>query len=144
MKKRLEDSIRDDEAPRDLVLLLRGGEDRKEKLIRRADLLEEAFTYGDRPARGLSLFAASSDLEAWVLLGTQFRTFSKYRRVEAADLARHGLLLPTFAAPHWTLMIQAPDGSEVDEEAFLTELLAILGPALDNPKYQPNRKRRER
>lgn len=141
---RLEDETRSGESSADLILLLRGGEDTRAKLIRQADLLATRFTYRDRPARGISLFAATGDLDARVLLGTKFRSFPKYRRIEAAALRQLGLLLPTFQPPHWTMMFVAPDGLEPDEGAFLTELLAILGPVLDNPKYTRSRTGRAR
>lgn len=140
---RLEDEVRQGESPEDLVLLLRGGEDTKETLLHRARLMERRFTYDDRPARGLSLFAASGDLDTRAILGTKFKRFETYRSVAAADLAALGLLLPTFAAPHWTLMFLAPDGAEVNEDAFFDRLLAILGPVLDNPKYEQNKTTRE-
>lgn len=75
--------------------------------------------------------------------GTKFKRFKTYRSVDAAELTAFALLLPTFTAPHWSLMFLAPDGSEVDEDAFFGELLAILRPVLDNPKYEPNQTTRE-
>lgn len=45
MKKKLEDAIRPGESLDDLVLLLRGGPDSKEKIFHHADRLEDAFTY---------------------------------------------------------------------------------------------------
>lgn len=142
MKKRLEDAIRQAESPIDLVLLLRGGEDAKEKIFKHADLLEEGFTYGNAPARGISLFAAQGDLDAWALLGNQLKTYRRYCRLPAAELIERFVLLPTFATPHWTLMLQAADGSEVPEDELIEALLATLGPALDNPRREPRRKRR--
>jgi len=117
---------------------LRGGEDSKDVLLHRARLMERRFTYAARPARGISLFAATGDLDARAILGTKFRRFETYHRIEPAVLAELGLLLPTFTAPHWTFLYLAPDGSEVGEDTFFDRLLAILGPALDNPKYEPN------
>lgn len=141
---RLEDEIRSEESPDDLVLLLRGGEDGEEKLLRQATSMATRFTYAGKPSRGISLFAADGDLDTWVLLGSRFRTFRTYRCVDGATLAEHGLLLPTFGRPHWTLMFLTPNGNEVDERVYLAELLAILGPVLDNPKYEPTRTRRRR
>lgn len=122
---------------------MRGGEDTKETLLHRARLMERRFSYADQSARGLSLFAASGDLDTRTILGTKFKRFKTYRSVDAAELTAFALLLPTFTAPHWSLMFLAPDGSEVDEDAFFGELLAILRPVLDNPKYEPNRTTRE-
>lgn len=52
------------------------------------------------------------------------------------------MLLPTFGKPHWTLLLQTPDGSGVSEDQLIDELVAILGEALDNPKWVKTRKRR--
>lgn len=52
------------------------------------------------------------------------------------------VLLPTFGKPHWTLLLQTPDGSGVSEDQLIDELVAILGEALDNPKWVKTRKRR--
>lgn len=70
--------------------------------------MERRYAYRGRPARGISLFAARGDLDARVLLGTKLKRFETYRSVDAAKLATLGLLLPTFTAPHWTLMFLAP------------------------------------
>ena len=110
----------------------------------RRGFLQGRYTYRGGVARGISLFSASGDLDTRAILGTKFRRFEKYRVVQATALTGLGLLLPTFNSPHWTLMFLAPNGSGVDEDAFLPRLLAILGPVLDNPKYQPSTTRRER
>ncbi|MEX2627200.1 MAG: hypothetical protein WD225_09985 [Ilumatobacteraceae bacterium] len=72
---RLEEVVRLGDSPSDLVFLLRGGVDTEEKLLRQAALLESRYTYGDVPARGISLFAASDDLDTRTVLGTKLRTY---------------------------------------------------------------------
>ncbi len=139
---RLEDVLRHGELPDDLILLMRGGEDNEAKLLRQATSLEARFTFGGTPARGISLFAALGDLDARSILGTKLRTYPKYRRVQGSALADLAVLLPTFQSPHWTLLIRAPDGAERAEEGLIGDLLDILGPVLDNPKYEPTRSRR--
>jgi hypothetical protein len=62
--------------------------------------------------------------------------------VPGAVLAGIAVLLPTFQAPHWTVLFQPPGGARRPEEELLSDLLDILGPALDNPKYVPDRSRR--
>lgn len=52
MKRKLEEVVRARESTDDLVLLLRGGPDTKEKILRHADRLEDLFTYQDGLARG--------------------------------------------------------------------------------------------
>jgi hypothetical protein len=134
----LEDELRKGEATGDLILLLRGGEDTRAKFLRQADLLEEVFTYGGEPARGVSLFAALGDLDARLVLGAKLANYRRYYRLDGPTVAALALLLPTFRAPHWTLLFQTPPGGQrQSEDEILDRLLDILGPALDNPKYEP-------
>jgi hypothetical protein len=77
---RLEDVLRAGESSDDLVLLLRGGEDTSAKLLRQAALFEARYTYGGQSARGMSLFAASSVVDALAVLESKLRTYPKYRR----------------------------------------------------------------
>lgn len=139
---RLEDVIREGEVADDLVLLVRGGPDTKEKILLHADRLADIFTFNDAPARGLSLFAAQGDLDAWTVLGDQLQNYPKYFRIPAASVVERFVLLATFRNPHWTLLLQTPDGSEVPEDQLIDELVAIMGKALDNPKWVKIRKRR--
>lgn len=140
--ERLEDVVRTGESPDEFTLLLRGGEDTEEKLRRQAAVLESRFTFGGAPARGISLFAARGDLEVREVLGTKLRTYPRYRRLEARALSEILVLLPTFATPHWTALFQPPRSPGQSEEHLLADLIAILGPVLDNPKYLPARRRR--
>jgi hypothetical protein len=139
---RLEDVLRAGESSSDLVLLLRGGEDTSAKLSRQAALIETRYMYGGQRARGISLFAASSAVGELAVLESKLRTYSKYRRVLGVELAEIAVLLPTFQAPHWTLLFQPPGGARRPEEELLSDLLDILGPVLDNPRYVPDRSRR--
>jgi hypothetical protein len=139
---RLEDVLRAGESSDDLVLLLRGGEDTRAKLLRQAALFERRYTYGGQRARGISLFAATSAVDELTVLESKLRTYPKYRRVRGAELVGIAVLLPTFQAPHWTVLFQPPGGARRPEEELLSDLLDILGPVLDNPKYVPDRSRR--
>lgn len=139
---RLEDVLRAGESSDDLVLLLRGGEDTSTKLLRQAALFETRYTYGGQRARGISLFAASSAVDELAVLESKLRTYPKYRRVRGAEPAEIAVLLPRFQAPHWTLLFQPPGGARRPEEELLSDLLDILGPVLDNPRYVPDRSRR--
>ena len=56
--ERLENFIRGGERVDDLVMLLRGGLDSMDKVLRQATDLERRFTYAGSPARGISMFAA--------------------------------------------------------------------------------------
>jgi hypothetical protein len=99
-------------------------------------------TYGGQRARGISLFAASSAVDELAVLESKLRTYPKYRRVPGAALAEVAVLLPTFQAPHWTVLFRPPGGTRRPEEELLNDLLDILGPVLDNPRYVPDRSRR--
>lgn len=142
MRRKLEEVARAGESADDLVLLLRGGPDTKEKILRHADRLEDVFTYRDGLARGISLFAAQCDLDAWSVLGTRMQSYPKYIRIPASAVVGRFVLIPTFAKPHWTLLLRTPDGSEVPENELIDELVAIMGEALDNPKWAKTQKRR--
>lgn len=139
---RLEDVVRGGESPGDLVFLLRGGVDTEEKLLRQAALLESRYAYGDHPARGISLFATSGDLDTRLVLGTKLRTYPKYRQVSGTALSKLVVLLPTFQAPHWTALFQPSSGAACPEPELLVDLLGTLGQVLDNPKYEPTRTKR--
>jgi hypothetical protein len=58
------------------------------------------------------------------------------------ELAEIAVLLATFQSPHWTVLFQPPGGARRPEEELLNDLLDILGPVLDNPRYVPDRSRR--
>ena len=139
---RLEDVLRAGESSGELVLLLRGGEDTSAKLLRQVALFETRYTYGGQRARGISLFAASSAVDELAVLESKLRTYAKYRRVLGVELAEIAVLLPTFQAPHGTGLFQPPGGARRPEEGLLSDLLDILGPVLDNPRYVPDRSRR--
>jgi hypothetical protein len=100
------------------------------------------YTYGGQRARGISLFAASSAVDELAVLESKLRTYAKYRRVLGVELAEIAVLLPTFQAPHWTVLFQPPGGARRPEEELLSDLLDILGPVLDNLRYVPDRSRR--
>ena len=110
--------------------------------LRQAALFETRYTYGGQRARGISLFAASSAVDELAVLESKLRNYPKYRRVRGAALAEIAVLLPTFQAPHWTVRFRPPGGARRPEEELLKDLLDILGPALDNPSYVPDRSRR--
>lgn len=103
-----------------------------------ADRMVGRYTYKGEPARGISLFAARGDLGARAVLEARMSNYRVYYRVDAARLSALGTPLPTFDAPHWTLLFPAAG----EDSGLLDELLAILGPVLDNPKYVPPEARR--
>ena len=117
---------------------LDGYRTRRKSTVRQA----ERYTYGGQRARGISLFAASSAVDELAVLESKLRSYAKYRRVLGVELAEIAVLLPTFQAPHWTGLFQPPGGARRPQEELLSDLLDILGPVLDNPRYVPDRSRR--
>ena len=97
--------------------------------MRQAALFETRYTYGGQRARGISIFAASSAVDELAVLESKLRTYPKCRRVRRAALAEIAVLLPTFQAPHWTVLFRPPGGARRPEEELLNDL---LGPVLDN------------
>lgn len=138
---RLEDVVRAGESPEGLVLLLRGGDDTAGKILLQAALLALRYSYSGLPARGISVFAAHGSDEEFTILDSKLRTYAKYRRLSAPRLAEFAILLPTFQAPHWTILLRAKGPSGRSEEEILADLLDTLGPVLDNPRYVPDRAR---
>lgn len=140
--ERLEDAVRHGERVEDLVLLLRGGLDTRDKLLRQCAALERRYAYAGTPARGISMFASSDAEEERRVLGAKLPTYPKYRRVPAARLVEVVLLLPTFGPPHWTVLFRRPGESGDGERGVITQFLDVLGEPLDNPAYRPRDTRR--
>lgn len=137
-KDELESVLRPNESPDDLVLLLRAGSagDDVDLLKRQAVRLNRRFTFEGGECFGISVFAATEENEAWVL-ATKMDVRRRYFRIKYADVT--GLrLLPTFNAPHWTLLFRGPDGP--DYRAFVD----ALGDLRDNPYWRRRHGRRIR
>ena len=138
---RLEDVLRAGESSDDLVLLLRGARTRVPSSCGRRRSLRRATPTAASVRVGYH-FAASSAVDELAVLESKLRTCPKYRRLRGAEPAEIAVLLPTFQAPHWTVLFQPPGGARRPEEELLNDLLDILGPVLDNPSYVPDRSRR--
>ncbi len=138
MKERLEDVLRPDEVANDLVLLLRGGfyEEGLERLQEQAAQLNRRFSLEGGDCYGISVFAATEETEEWVLARNMDvrRRYYRIQREDVADLR----LLPTFRAPHWTVLFSGPDGPEY---AYFVD---ALGELRENPYYTRKPGRRPR
>lgn len=138
MKERLEDVLRPDEVANDLALLLRGGvyEEGLERLQEQAAQLNRRFSFEGGACYGVSVFAATEETEDWVLARNMDvrRRYYRIQREDVADLR----LLPTFRAPHWTVLFSGPDGPEY---AFFVD---ALGELRENPYYSRKPGRRPR
>jgi hypothetical protein len=138
-KDALEDVLRPNEVPEDLVFLLRAGaEDDVDLLKRQALRLDRRYSFEGAACFGVSVFAATEENEPWVL-ATKMDVRRRYYRLRYRDVANLRLrLLPTFNAPHWTVLFNGPDGPEY--QAFID----ALGEIRDNPywKRRPGRRTR--
>lgn len=119
------------------MLLLRGGvyEEGLGRLQEQAAQLNRRFCFEGGDCYGISVFAATEETEEWVLARNMDvrRRYYRIQREDVADL----LLLPTFRAPHWTVLFSRPDGPEY---AYFVD---ALGELRDNPYYsrKPGRRR---
>jgi hypothetical protein len=130
MRARLEDVLRHGEVAKDLVLLLRGGVHREgmERLQEQAGDMNRRFSFEGDDCYGISVFAATEESEAWIL-ARHMSVRRRYYRIRYADVA--GLrVLPTFRAPHWSVMFTGPDGA--DYQKFMD----ALGDLRENPHWR--------
>lgn len=120
------------------TMLVRGGADTEAKLRTHAERLGRAFVLDGVAVLGISMFAALDDLGPASLSGLQAGRLSTYRVVHVASVGRLAAagfrLLPTFARPHITVLLDALDQAGV--------LLDLLGKPLPNPGYGEKRRRR--
>lgn len=84
----------------------------------------------------MSVLAATADTEADVL-ATNMEVRLPYYRINYLDVSEL-LVLPTFRAPHWTVMFSGPDGSDY------TCFLDAWGELRENPYYSRTPGRRPR
>ncbi len=132
--------VRLEAAPAEATVVVRGGPDSVAKLQAHAQRTARAFALDGVPALGLSVFAALDDIGAASLDGILAARLSTYRVVHlatAGDVLAAGFsLLPTFARPHLTLLLETLDQ--------VGPLLDLLGPAQPNPHYGEMTGRRRR
>jgi hypothetical protein len=134
----LRDFVRDESAPREATVLIRGGPDALEKLAAHAERVRRAYVLDGEPVLGISVFAALDDIgPASVdgILSGKLATYRVVHLVALKDLVAAGFtLLPTFGRPHMTIVLSGPDRVE--------PLLAALGPGSSNPHYAEMTRRR--
>ena len=121
--------LRDEQLDVDATVVVRGGRDTAEKLLRHAVRTARAWSLDGKPLLGISVFAVLDD-PLDVLLRERFATFRSVYLATVQGLVQAGFeLLPTGRRPHFTVRLQTAD------EAERTRLLVALGPARDNPAY---------
>jgi hypothetical protein len=125
--------LRDERAPADATIVVRGGADTPDKLRRHAERTARAWSLDGQPLLGISVFAAF-DMSLGELLRQRFRNFQKIYTLRAGRLRNQGFeLLPTGQRPHFTVRLRHATDSE------LGRLLAALGDVQANPQYPRGR-----
>lgn len=119
------------------TVALRGGPDNIDKLRRHAARTHRAYVLDGRPVSGVSVFCALDDIGPASLDGLLSSRLATYRWVHtpsARALDEAGFaLLPTFARPHYTLLLD-----EVTDD-LLGRLASALGPPIENPYHRQGR-----
>lgn len=100
-------------------------------LLRNADATRSRFSWRGEPLIAIS---AEVSIEGWsldaILAGPRLRTRSRYARATVSDLVAAGFeLLPTFVAPHHSVVLPSYD------VASAQRLLDVLGELQRNPFY---------
>ena len=127
----IEELLRDERLDGDALLVVRGWPLTVDGLLRNADATRSRFSRGGEP---FSAISAEVTVHEWTLdtipSGPRLRTRSRYAAVSVQALAAAGFeLLPTFAAPHYSVTLEAYTAERADR------LLEVLGNVLTNPYY---------
>lgn len=134
----LRDFVRDEPAPREATVIVRGGPNTVEKLVAHAERVRRAYVLDGEPVLGISAFAALDDIgpaSVGGILSGKLATYRVVHLVALKDLLTVGfLVLPTFGRPHMTIVLSDLEGAE--------PLLAALGPGQSNPHYAEMMRRR--
>lgn len=125
--------LRDERAPAETTVVVRGGSDTRIKLRRHIDRTARAWSLDGRPLLGISVFAVL-DVPLEELLRQRFANFRSIHLLTVAGLARCGFeLLATGQRPHFTIRLHQASDDELDR------LLAALGDVQPNPEYAMSR-----
>lgn len=139
MPDELRRHIRDEPAPDEATVVVRGGPDNLTKFARHAMRTGRAYVLDGEPLLGVSVFLALDDAGPASLDGLLSGRMETYRVVytaSVADVREAGFgLLATFGRPHYTLIL--PDTSQ----STLGTVAAALGPAAANPYHLTRRRR---
>ncbi len=130
----IERHLRDAEPePAGSHLLLRGSPLTVEKFAEHAARTARAYTYRDLPCLGISVELSRSEADtARLLQGRRLSTRRRVARIRVEDVIESGfVLLPTFSAPHYTVVVDRLPAATVDVLATLAARDVI-----ENPYYQ--------
>jgi hypothetical protein len=115
----------------DAQVVVRGWPLTVDGMLRNADATRSRFSW-----HGAPLVAVSAEITVgpWtvdsILAGPRLRTRSRYAEAMVSSLQTAGFdLLPTFTAPHYSIVLPAYD------EAHVRHLLQVLGEVKRNPHF---------
>lgn len=127
----VEPHLRPAEILDDSRVVVRGWPLTVEGILRNAEATRSRFSWRGEPLVAISaeLTGAGWDLDR-ILSGPRLRTRSRYATVPALTLVETGfVLLPTFAPPHYSVVLPAYDGTSAER------LLEALGDVQRNPYF---------
>lgn len=115
----------------DAHLVVRGWPLTGDGLLRNAGASRSRFSWHGEPLIAISAEVSTAGWSAnAILAGPRLRTRSRYATARAAELLDGGFdLLPTFAAPHHSVLLPSYD------ESSARRLLHVLGEVRRNPHY---------
>jgi hypothetical protein len=130
MSTPIEDHLRDED-PGEWILVIRGRPLTVDGLLLAASRTMSEFTWRGAPVAAVSAeVTGPSRSTDDVLAGPRLRTRRTYAAAPVSALIDGGFpVLPTFAAPHVSVVLPAYD------EASVRHLVDILGPEHANPHY---------
>lgn len=121
--------VREEMPPRDASVVLRGGPDTVSLLRSHARRLNRLYTLDGAAVFGVSVFVAYGDIgptSERTILSKKLHSYPAIYRTTVGALLDAGLqVLPTFVAPHYTLLIPNLDA--------VSELAAAFGNLVRNP-----------
>lgn len=130
--------VREGAPPANAAVVLRGGPDTLALLRSHARRLNRLYVLDGLPIFGISVFVADSTsghVSADAILATKLRSYPTMYRTTVGALAEAGFgLLPTFNAPHYTVLL--PDLDAADD------LAGVFGELLVNPYAEGGKEER--
>jgi hypothetical protein len=129
-RQELRPSVREEPAPDNGIVVVRGGLASHERLLAHAHRTHGAFTLDGEALWGISVFCALDDIGP-ASLDALLRRFASYRVVHLPSVGRLRAaefdLLPTFRRPHFTVVLGSTDD--------VPRLCEALGAAEPNPYH---------
>ena len=127
-RRPIEELIREEAAPDDAVVVIRGGPIAVDKIVEHARRQQALFTYADGPMAAISVYLTVTGWPVERILRVRMHTRSRYATAAAGAVRAAGYeLVPTGRVPHFSLVLPVASAAEA------TALLAHFGPTLENP-----------